>query len=1008
MSAKTASRLTSQLASFLTRAEAGPASLPSDATFDELVVLPIKTLKERYPAEFKSYLEFLRTASKELAYQGENEEHSTLTTRAAEKLRDISDGSLELSLRTHQMEALKGLVNFLGSGDSSGWVRLPTGAGKTAVFVTLTALLDVPTIIVVPKKDLVRQTEKEWRKFGGDPKQIGAFYSDKKVCGARTIITTYASLPSLLEKLPPGAQFPVVVCDEAHRSLSSRSLEAINRIPGNRIRLGFTATPDFTAVKSVRRSFGTLIHEMHLVDAIRSGICSGVRVVYVKTTSKVVGAETGASGDFNQKQLAENLDSAARNRAALAILSAPEMQSRSVVVSCLSLKQAAALSEAACKAGLKARYVNGGMSKTEREEAYQAFEAGDVKILFAVDLLTEGWDSPRADTLLNLRPTASRVVAEQRGGRVLRLHPDKEDALVIEFVDNIRGKGRTRAITMVDVLNCSVATSAQDEESRTTDAACNWIRDAVSDHATIADFEVGITEEEILKIAAEQGILRAESIELPNDPEVFKRVLLESNILPEQWTQIPVSQLLKMKLSTTSFAGSFRELCRQYFSVVHGQKIDPWLLEVNQMFRELFGEVKLRVTGKLREETNLSPEREAALRDHARRELIRSGFPKKLASPDLSSEASATSIKLTNRKRLGSFLKQYARSIGKPFKTGPNKRESLGHLHAMLRDIIGSEYDQSFKPAFSKDNPTERIAMQLLFQPVHDMLEHPVSAPPFSPQSDRVFMLESYLPTEVCEEARSSASYLIHALATTFKDTPLCARLFADAHRTSYGDASLLTEVARLDGIESMSAYEFAERRICIRFPKVEIPGWAILASFGITSEEMFEDFLTASGVARCSSGEKAPPTGEGTPLTLRDHIVQVASSAPIDKELLSKIPVSDRQMHERFKQHASEILAWMRSSREGPQPRTTHAAFLAMPVTDEVQALGFPFQRLQALVVAWDKAQSTVEKRRARPHLLQCPLSPQGSRLLSDFIAFIKKHASSSSTPSQDADVTN
>lgn len=917
MSAKTASRLTSQLASFLTRAEAGPASLPSDATFDELVVLPIKTLKERYPAEFKSYLEFLRTASKELAYQGENEEHSILTTRAAEKLRDISDGSLELSLRTHQMEALKGLVNFLGSGDSSGWVRLPTGAGKTAVFVTLTALLDVPTIIVVPKKDLVRQTEKEWRKFGGDPKQIGAFYSDKKVCGARTIITTYASLPSLLEKLPPGAQFPVVVCDEAHRSLSSRSLEAINRIPGNRIRLGFTATPDFTAVKSVRRAFGTLIHEMHLVDAIRSGICSGVRVVYVKTTSKVVGAETGASGDFNQKQLAENLDSAARNRAALAILSAPEMQSRSVVVSCLSLKQAAALSEAACKAGLKARHVHGGMSKTEREEAYQGFEAGDVKILFAVDLLTEGWDSPRADTLLNLRPTASRVVAEQRGGRILRLHPDKEDALVIEFVDNIRGKGRTRAITMVDVLNCSVATSAQDEESRTTDAACNWIRDAVNDHATIADFEVGITEEEIIKIAAEQGILRAESIELP------------------------------------------------------------------------------------------ASEREAALRDHARRELIRSGFPKKLASPDLSSEASATSIKLTNGKRLGSFLKQYARSIGKPFKTGPSKRVSLGQLHTMLRDIIGSEYDQSFKPAFSKDNPTERIAMQLLFQPVHDMLEHPVSAPPFSPLSDRVFTLESYLPTEVCEEARSSASYLIHALATTFKDTPLCARLFVDAHRTTYGDASLLTEVARLDGIESMNAYEFAQLRICIRFPKVEIPGWAILASLGITSEEMFEDFLTASGVARCSGGEKAPAPEEGTPLTLRDHIVQVASSASIDKELLSKIPVSDRQMHERFKQHASEILAWMRSSREGPQPRTTHEAFLAMPVTDEVQALGFPFQRLQALVVAWDKAQSTVEKRRARPHLLQSPLSPQGSRLLSDFIAFIKKHARSSSTPSQGADVT-
>ena len=994
MSAKTAAHLTSQLSAFLAHIETGPAALPTGTTFDELVVLPIKTLKERFPVEFRSYLEFLRASRKDLPGQNGNDEHSILGTRAAEKLEQLADGTLKPLLRAHQMEALTDLVSFLESGESSGWVRLPTGAGKTAVFVTLTALLDVPTIIVVPKKDLVRQTEKEWRKFGGDPEQIGTFYSDNKVCGARTIITTYASLPSLLEKLPPGAQFPVVVCDEAHRSLSSRSLEAINRIPGNRIRLGFTATPDFTAVRSVRRSFGTLIHEMPLVDAIRSGICSGVRVVYVKTTSKVVGAETGASGDFNQKQLAENLDSAARNRAALAILSAPEMQSRSVVVSCLSLKQARALSEAACAAGLKARYVHGGMSKSEREKAYQSFETGEVNILFAVDLLTEGWDSPRADTLLNLRPTASRVVAEQRGGRVLRLHPDKECALVIEFVDNIGGKGRTRAITMVDVLNCSVVMPTENGKDRATGSTCDWIRDAVVDHATIADFEVGVTEEEILKIAVDQGMQRADNIELPNDPKVFKRVLLESNILPEGWTQVPVSQLLKMKLSTTSFAGSFRELCRQYFSAVHEQKIDPWLLEVNQMFRELFGEVKLRVTGRLREETNLSPEREAALRDHARRELARSGFPKKLASPDLSSEASAISIKLTNGKRLGSFLTQYARAIGKPLKTGPSRRPSLGQLHAMLFDILGSEYEKALKPAFSKDTPTGGIAIELLFQPVHDMLEHPVSAPPFAPTSERVFTLESYLPSEICEEARSSASHLIHDLATTFKDTPLCARLFVDAHRTSYGDAALLAAVARLDGIHSMSAHEFAESRVCIGFPKVEIPGWAILASFGITSEEMFEDFLTASGVARCSSGERASPTTEGVPLTLRDHIVRVASSASIDKELLSKIPVSDRQMYARLKQHAPELLKWMQSMKDGSQPRISHAAFLAMPVTDEIQALGFPFQRMLALVAAWNRATATVEGTKARPHLLQYPLSPEGARLLGDFIQFIKKHA--------------
>jgi superfamily II DNA or RNA helicase len=917
MLAKTTARLTSQLNAFASHAETRSAVLSNDTTFDELVVLPIKILKERFPSQFKSYIKFLRESRRNSPHQNSDQEHATLGTRAAEKLQPLLDGTAHVSLRPHQLEALQALVTFLKSGDPSGLVRLPTGAGKTAVFVTLTQLLDLPTIIVVPKKDLVRQTVREWKKFGGDPHQIGTFYSDNKVSDARTIITTYASLPSLLEKLPAGAEFPVVVCDEAHRSLSSRSREALNRIPGSRIRLGFTATPDFTAVRSARRHFGRVVHEMPLVDAIKSGICSGVRVVFVKTTSKIVGAETGASGDFNQKQLSENLDSSARNRAALAILATPEMQSRSVVVSCLSLKQAHALSAAACDAGLKAGFVRGGMSKSEREKAYQAFEAGELKILFAVDLLTEGWDAPRADTLLNLRPTASRVVAEQRGGRVLRLHPNKEYALVIEFVDDIKGRGRTKAITMVDILNGSVAMPMEAGESRTTDATCNWIRDAVRDHAAIADFEVGITEEEIIRIAADQGLLLAEQ----GDP--------------------------------------------------------------------------------------LSAEQAAALRENARQTLKWSGFPMRLAHPEISSTAAASAIRIANGKRLGSFLSQYAQSIGKPLKTGTSKRPSLDQMHAVLRDIFGSEYDQLFKPAFSQENPTERIAIQLLFLPVHDMLEHPVSAPPFVPESKRVFKLVDYLSAEACEEARLSTSQLIYTLATTFKLTPLCARLFVDAHRASYGDRALLAIIKRHDGIESISAHEFAESLVCLDFPKIDIPGWAILASFGITSEKLFEDFLKASDVVRHSSGKEASAPGKESRLPLDEHIVQLACTSSLDKGILSKIPVGEREMLVRFKRHASELRQWIQSIKDGSQTRISHSAFLALPVTNEIQALGFPFQNLRAVIIAWDQATATLQGGKARPQLLQCPLSPQGVALLNDFIQFIKKHATPPDTPSGGSEAT-
>ena len=48
-------------------------------------------------------------------------------------------------------------------------------------------------------------------------------------------------------------------------------------------------------------------------------------------------------------------------------------------------------------------------------------------------ILTEGFDCPRADCMINAAPTKNRSLYIQKAGRVLRTHPDKENALLIDF-----------------------------------------------------------------------------------------------------------------------------------------------------------------------------------------------------------------------------------------------------------------------------------------------------------------------------------------------------------------------------------------------------------------------------------------------------------------------------------------------------------------------------------------------------------------------------------------------
>jgi hypothetical protein len=86
--------------------------------------------------------------------------------------------------------------------------------------------------------------------------------------------------------------------------------------------------------------------------------------------------------------------------------------------------------------GLRAAAVHSEATSAPRRASVRDLEAGDLDVLFAVDVFNEGLNVPEIDTVLMLRPTSSPVIFLQQLGRGLRKAEGKDGVTVIDLVGN--------------------------------------------------------------------------------------------------------------------------------------------------------------------------------------------------------------------------------------------------------------------------------------------------------------------------------------------------------------------------------------------------------------------------------------------------------------------------------------------------------------------------------------------------------------------------------------------
>ena len=325
-------------------------------------------------------------------------------------------------LRDYQVEA----INIFLSNTQSIQC-LATGSGKTIMTAVLSHKCEPygRTIVVVPSKDLVKQTEADYINMGLD---VGVFFGDRKEYNKTHTICTWQSLNSMFKKTKEGeAVVPFqdfiegVVCimiDEAHGlkadALLGMMTGPMSRIP---IRWGVTGTipKEEFEKKSLQVSIGDVVGTIKASDLQEKGVLSNCHV-HVKQLIDY------AEFKKYQDELKYLLDSIDRlHYIAWMVLDISKTGNTLVLIDRIAAGQAIVDSLPG------AVFVHGTTKSTSRKDHYDTIAVGDNIITVATyGVAAIGINVPRIFNVVLIEPGKSFIRVIQSIGRGIRKAEDKD------------------------------------------------------------------------------------------------------------------------------------------------------------------------------------------------------------------------------------------------------------------------------------------------------------------------------------------------------------------------------------------------------------------------------------------------------------------------------------------------------------------------------------------------------------------------------------------------------
>lgn len=389
------------------------------------------------------------------------------------------------TLRAYQEEAVSGIFRAWEDFDSTLLV-MATGTGKTEVFSEVIKRSHPKRAMVLAhRNELIWQAVRRIEGLGLDCSvEMADLQADTNIWNRTPVVVSTIQTQIAGNKgngrmafFQP-EDFGLVIVDEAHHATSPtwrKTLKYYQQNPELKI-LGVTATPDRADEEALGQVFQSVAYDYEILDAINDGYLVPIDQQMVFIEHLDFSAIRTTAGDLNSGDLAAVME-AEKNLHGIVSASVKIIGERSAVVFAVTVKQAEMMAEIfnRHRAGM-AGWVCGKTPSDQRKMLLKDFDEKRVQVIVNVGVLTEGWDSPGCEVIIQARPTKSRCLYSQMVGRATRPLPGLVDGLstaaerqaaiaqsakpamlVVDFVGNA---GRHKLVTTADILGGKVSEDA--------------------------------------------------------------------------------------------------------------------------------------------------------------------------------------------------------------------------------------------------------------------------------------------------------------------------------------------------------------------------------------------------------------------------------------------------------------------------------------------------------------------------------------------------------------------
>jgi superfamily II DNA or RNA helicase len=340
-----------------------------------------------------------------------------------------------IELRDYQVELIN---NFLTNPQCVQEVA--TGAGKTIMTASLSWNVEKygRSIVIVPNKSLVTQTEKDYVNLGLD---VGVYFGDRKDYNRTHTICTWQSLNNLLKDTKSGeADFTIqdfldnVVCvivDEVHmakaEALKTLLTGVMAHVP---IRWGLTGTVPKEKFESqaLLVGLGPVIGRLSANELQQQGVLAQCHVNIVQLVDHV------EYKDY-QSELKYLLEESGRLDTIAALVERVNETGNTLVL----VDRVAAGQALVERLGDRAVFVSGATKGTKRQAEYDEVATATDKIIVATyGVAAVGINIPRIFNLVMVEPGKSFTRVIQSIGRGIRKAEDKDHVAIWDITSTCK------------------------------------------------------------------------------------------------------------------------------------------------------------------------------------------------------------------------------------------------------------------------------------------------------------------------------------------------------------------------------------------------------------------------------------------------------------------------------------------------------------------------------------------------------------------------------------------